>query len=34
MVAGTPAGVGPVKEGDEVEATLEQDGKVISKIVQ
>ncbi|SCV69502.1 BQ2448_2522 [Microbotryum intermedium] len=29
---GTPAGVGPVKEGDEIEAGLVQDGELVSSI--
>lgn len=34
VLTGTPAGVGAVVEGDEVEATLEQDGEVIATIKQ
>ncbi|ORY58663.1 hypothetical protein BCR35DRAFT_319393 [Leucosporidium creatinivorum] len=32
LLTGTPAGVGPVKEGDKISAGLEQDGEVISTI--
>ncbi|KDE02339.1 hypothetical protein MVLG_07097 [Microbotryum lychnidis-dioicae p1A1 Lamole] len=32
LLTGTPAGVGPVKEGDEIEAGLVQDGELVSSI--
>ena len=32
LMTGTPEGLGPVNEGDEIEATLKYDGKLLAQI--
>ena len=32
LMTGTPEGLGPVNEGDEIEATLKYEGKILAQI--